>query len=125
MIGGWLSLSCPHKIVYGLKCVIRSEGPRDYVDLLLSMKHQPNVVLVDMAHMVAAHGNIRKPGMFGPYSGRIAPATLGNIQAAKEGHLHVDMPWLVDSFNNSPSSVLSTSAHPLTGIVYIALNDTL
>ena len=44
--------------MYALKFMIRAEGPRDYVDLLLSMRYQPNVVLVDMAHMVAAHGNI-------------------------------------------------------------------
>ena len=31
--------------------------------LLLFMRHQPNVVIVDMAHMVAAHGNNRMPGM--------------------------------------------------------------
>ena len=88
--GGWLSASCPHKVVYAVKFVIRAEGPRDYVDLLLSMKYQPNVVLIDMAHMVAAHGNLRKPGMFGPFKGRVAPATPENIKAAQEGCLKVD-----------------------------------
>ena len=46
------------------------------------MKDQPNVVLIDMAHMVAAHGNLRKPGMFSPFQGQVAAATEANIEAA-------------------------------------------
>lgn len=110
-------------MVYALKFVIRAEGPRDYVDLLLSMEHLPNVVLVDMAHMVAAHGNIRKPGMFAPFEGRLAPLTEDNVTAAKEGKLTVDIPWLLDSHNeqgvDTNSSMLDHSyhapVHPLTG----------
>ena len=105
--------------MYALKFVIRAEGPRDYVDLLLSMRYQPNVVLVDMAHMVAAHGNIRKPGMFSPYNGRVAPATPENIQAAKEGQLKVDMPWLLDCYNECACPTELTTAHPFTGMVYV------
>ena len=48
------------------------------------MKHQPNVVIVEMAHMVAAHGNIRKPGMFSPFAGRIAATTDANLKPAEE-----------------------------------------
>ena len=88
-----------HKVVHVLKFVLRAEGPRDYVDLLLSMKHQPNVVIIDMAHMVAAHGNIRKPGMFAPFEGW---ATAANIQEAQDGGLNVDMPWLLDFYNEQP-----------------------
>ena len=55
------------KIVYALKLLCEQRVPRDYVDVLLSIKYQPNVVLIDMAHMVAVHGNHRKPGMFSPY----------------------------------------------------------
>ena len=87
--GGWLSASCPHKVVYAVKFVIRAEGPHS-----AGMKYQPNVVLIDMAHMVAAHGNLRRPGMFGPFKGRVAPATPENIKAAQEGCLKVDWPWL-------------------------------
>ena len=57
--------------------------------------------------MVAAHSNIRKSGMFGPYSKRVAPATLENIQAAKDGRLPVDMPWVLD---DSPSSIYMCSS---------------
>ena len=58
--GGWVFGCCNHGIVYVLKFVLRAESPRDYVDLLLSMKFQPNVTIIDMANMVAAHGNKRQ-----------------------------------------------------------------
>ena len=105
---------------------MRAEGPRDYVDLLLSMKHQPNVVLIDMAHMVAAHGNLRKPEMFSPFQGPVAAAKEANIEAAKEGRLIVDMPWLIDSSNEHAVDSLGagvsdhtyhTPVHPLTGTI--------
>ena len=58
--GGWLSAVCPHGFVYGLKFVLRAESPRDYFDILLSMKHQPTMRIIDMTHMVVAHGNKRR-----------------------------------------------------------------
>ncbi|XP_006825073.1 uncharacterized protein LOC102807716 [Saccoglossus kowalevskii] len=70
--GGWLSASCPHRIVYAVKFLIRAESPRDHVDLIRSFKVQPSVVIVDMPHMVARHGNIRHPQMFHPYDDRVA-----------------------------------------------------
>lgn len=121
-VGGWLSASCPHKVVYAIKFVLRTEGPRDYIDLLLSMRYQPTIVIVDMAHMVAAHGNIRKPGMFSPFDGRLAATTTSNVRAAEEGKLTVSMPWLTDSYNEPPLQAshdhqYSTPLHPLTGIL--------
>ena len=58
----------------GAQFVLRAESPRDYVDLLLSMKHQPNVIITDMPQMVAAHGNKRQPRMLAPFNGM----TVGN-----------------------------------------------
>ena len=58
--GGWLSAVCPHGIVYRLKFVLQAESPRDYDDILPSMKHQPTICIIDMAHMVVAHGNTRR-----------------------------------------------------------------
>ena len=55
-------------MVYALKFVLRAVDPRD-VDLLLSMKHQPNIVIVGMARI---HENIRKQGIFRPHNGRLA-----------------------------------------------------
>ena len=97
--------------MYALKLLCEQRVPRDYVDVLLSIKYQPNVVLIDMAHMVAVHGNHRKPGMFSPYEGQVAPATEANIKAAQEGKLTVDMPWLTawnPSLRAKSSSICST-----------------
>ena len=83
--GGCISGVCPHGVVYFLKFVLQAESPRDYVDLLLSTKHLPNVCIVDMAHVVVAHGNKRKPNMFSPYSGIVTDVTDGNIEKATQG----------------------------------------
>ena len=50
---GWLTLSYQHEVVYYLKFLLRSESSHDYIDGLLSMKHIPNVVVIDMAHIIA------------------------------------------------------------------------
>ena len=55
--GDWLSFSGPHGIAYYLKFLLRAESCRDYVDGLLSLKYQSNIVIVDMAHVVANHVN--------------------------------------------------------------------
>ena len=91
--------------------------------LLLFMRHQANVVIVNMAHMVAAHGNNRMPGMFSPFEGRLVASTEENIKLA-EGRLSVSLPWLTDCFNESPQKPTTTShdhqytapVHPLIGI---------
>ena len=44
-------------IVYYLKFLLRAESCRDYVDDLLSLKRQPNIVIVDMADIFANHAN--------------------------------------------------------------------
>ena len=55
--GDWLSFSCPHGLVYYVKFLLRAESCRDYVDGYLSMAYLPNVVVVDMTHIVAKHAN--------------------------------------------------------------------
>ena len=83
--GGWASATCTHGVVYALKFVLRSESPRDYVDILMSMKHQPNITILDVANMVAAHGNNRKENMFHPHSGKVVESTPDNIAKGKNG----------------------------------------
>ena len=83
--GSCLSFSCPNDIVYYLKFLLRAESCRYYVDGLLSLKRQPKIVTVDMAHIVANHvNNTRKEDngkygqadeegrLFFPYEGRTA-----------------------------------------------------
>ena len=114
--GGWVSGCCIHGIVYVLKFVLRAESSRDYVDLLLSMKFQPNVTIIDMANMVAAHGNKRQRGMFHLHNGMVAEPCQENVDKARQRSLLVSLPWLDRSCRKG--STLSTEmedAHPISG----------
>ena len=91
--------------MYYLKFLLRSESSRDYVDGLLSMKHIPNVVLIDMAHIIAKHAlisrreDVQKYGyneegvLFQPYPGRMTdPDDPENMTNAKENNLELSFP---------------------------------
>eukprot|EP00795_Rhopilema_esculentum_P004137 gene4136-20321_t len=123
--GGWLTLACTHGVIYAVKFLLRSESPRDYIDMIRSLKHKPNVFIVDMAHMVASHGNRYEEGFFSPYEGRVAEATPQNIENALEGNLQISFPWLL----NNPSSKNDLyshngDCHPISGSnVRLALFD--
>ena len=82
--GGWVSAACPHGIVYAIKFVLHAESPRDHVDVLLSVRHQPIIVISDMANIVVAHGNNRKYDMFSPNNGMLIELTEENIESAVE-----------------------------------------
>ena len=121
--GGWLTMTCTHGIIYGVKFLLRSESPRDYIDMLRNMKHRPNVLVCDMAHMVAALGNRYEDDFFKPFQGRVAESNSENIENAKSGSLSVSFPFLED---NTPAKLeLSDSdSHPVTGSnVRLALFD--
>ncbi|CAG2238754.1 unnamed protein product [Mytilus edulis] len=87
--GGWAVGCCGHGVVYAIKCLLRSESPRDYVDLEQSLKHIPNITICDIAHLVAKHGNKRFKDMFTPNEGRLAPATEEIITLAESGRLRL------------------------------------
>lgn len=103
---------CPCGIVYSLKFNLRAESPRDYMDLLMSWQHIPNIVIYDFARGLATHGNIRFPTAlpFSPHEGRLLNPTAENIQRAKEGRVTVTLPWLVKA-KETPD----INGHPLTG----------
>lgn len=111
--GGWVSGTCPHGVIYTLKFVLRAESPRDYVDPLLSMAHQPNIIRNDMADMLVAHGNKRKKDMFYPFNGMVAEPTQINIQVL-DGKLEVSLPWL-DSGKEGNLAIQSFELHPVLG----------
>lgn len=116
--GGLLTASCPHGIVYGIKFLLRGESPRDHIDLLLSLKHQPTVTICDIPGFVSRHGNKRKPGMFSPHDGRFAEPNESNIQAGQNGHLQIDLPELnlqhmIFSQSVDDHQYTSASKHPL------------
>ena len=93
-------MTCPHGICYGLKWLLRHEGPRDHVDMIMNLAAVPNVVVVDMANMVVVHARNRGYNVFQPFDGRVAECTPDNIQKARDGKLEVDWPW----FPNGPES---------------------
>ena len=86
-------MTCPHGICYGLKWLLRQEGPRDHVDMLKSLAVLPNIIVCDIANMIVAHGRNRDLDVFGPNEGRVAEATRENIEKAESGELRVDWPW--------------------------------
>ena len=94
-IGGWAVGTCRHGIVYCIKNLLRSESPRDYIDLQRSLKHRPNIAISDVAHLVASLGNKTVPGFFGPNEGRLATATEENITKAEAGE-KFHAPFLVE-----------------------------
>ena len=41
---------CPYEIVYALKFALNTESLHDYVDVLLSVQHQPTLSVINMVH---------------------------------------------------------------------------
>lgn len=111
-----------------MKWLLRQEGARDHIDLIKSFAHQPNILVVDFANQVAAHGNKRYPCMFSPNVGRVLPATVENIHLAKMDQVSLDMPWLSHAQRGSSSPTsndFGREAHPITGSnQYYCLFDT-
>ncbi|XP_056453234.1 uncharacterized protein LOC130387964 [Gadus chalcogrammus] len=117
--GGWAVITCPCGVVFSVKFNLRAESPRDFVDLLLSWKHLPNVAVYDYARGLALHANRRQPGIFAPFQGRLLDPTPENVKQASEGKVHVNLPWL--KFQKKPAD---KDGHPLTGSSqHFALND--
>ncbi|XP_052435978.1 uncharacterized protein LOC127975954 [Carassius gibelio] len=110
--GGWGVIMCPCGVVYSLKCNLRAESPRDFVDLLFSWKHMPNIIIYDFARGLATHANLRAPESIPihPHEGRLAEPTQENITLARSGNLKVSLPWLEEK-----KSASDPQGHPLTG----------
>ena len=79
---GILTGTCIHGIVYSFKCLLKAESPHVKENILLSMKHPPNIVISDVPQMLAAHINKRNPNFF---AGRVADPSEENIKAVQEG----------------------------------------
>ncbi len=123
--GGWASGTCPHGVMYALKFVLRSESPCDYVDLLLSMKFQPNITIIDIANLVAAHGNKCKENMFHPHNGKVLEPTIENVTKGINGELEVSFNWL-ETLGISFNTETEEHGHPITGSnVHLSLFDRL
>ena len=110
-------------MVYAAKSLLRGESPRDFVDIIRSMKHRPNIVIADVANKIATCGNRISHGMFRPHEGRLTDNTSENIAAAKEGTMELRLPFL-DSSNSLFPSQTTDDRHPISGSdQYLALFD--
>ena len=119
LVGGLAVITCPCGVVYSVKFNLRAESPRDYVDMLLSWKHFPNISVYDYARGLAVHANRRQLDTFEPFQGRLLEPTVENIKQASEGKLKVHMPWL-----KNPKVPEDKNGHPLTGSSeHYALSD--
>lgn len=81
-------------VVYCLKFVLRGESPRDYADLLRSLKFPPSISISDIPDRLASHVNSTVPGFFSPNLGRLFPATKENLASAELGILEKQLPWI-------------------------------
>ena len=90
---------------------MRSEGPRDYFDLIRSFKFPPTINVSDIPNRVATFANREQPNFFTPNNGQWFPSTPENIQLAVEGKLRKELQW--------PYTLTSASVHhnvhPITG----------
>ena len=121
--GGYLTGVCPQKVVYFVKFQVRAEGTRDYIDLFLSMKYQPNILISDMPQIIASHGNKSQMGTFAPHEGRVCEAMKKNISKAENGSLEeVSFPWL--DIEQGEDDVTEEGCHLVSGSSFrLALFD--
>lgn len=112
-----------HGVVYGIKCLLRSESPRDYIDMERSLKHRPNVTICDIAHLVAKHGNRTVPNMFCPDEGRLCPPTEENLLLAEDGKVLFSAPFL-ENVAISTDITSNNNFNPITNsAIHLALFD--
>ena len=105
---------CECRVIYGIKSIIRKEGPRDFADIMLSLQHPPNIFIVDNAAKLAKHVNKRKEDFFNPNEGRICEVSDINIECAKKGQLNVNWPWLEERKRGNVKIVDDYLVHPVT-----------
>jgi len=114
-------------VVYCLKFVLRGESPRDYADLLRSLKFPPSISICDIPERLASHVNNSVPGFFSPHDGRLFPITDSNLAAAEQGVLGKSLPWIhnegAPSFPSAADSLTVNreteefeSVHPTTKV---------
>jgi len=116
-VGGVVTASCHHGVVYGFKVLLRGESVRDHVDLLLSLKHLPNLVVNDMPGMTAKHGNHRQANMFKPFEGRFADPCEENLRMLNDRTFEVSIDLFATSGHHSSTDHTNSAepVHPVTG----------
>ena len=113
-------------VVYCLKFVLRGESPRDYADLLRSLRFPPSISISDIPDRLASHVNSTVPGFFSPNLGRLFPAKKDNLTSAELGILEKQLPWIHNEGASSPPDLdgpegevdydCDDSVHPITQV---------
>jgi len=86
-------------------CSFRVQKVHETTSICCSpMKLQPNVIIIDMAHIVAAHGNKRQRNMFHPHNGMVVEPSQENDDNARQRSLLVSLPWIDKSCKKSNRS---------------------
>ncbi|XP_046854252.1 uncharacterized protein LOC124447393 [Xenia sp. Carnegie-2017] len=106
--GGWLGMTCPHGVCYGLKWLLRQEGPRDHVDMLMNLCCSECYHIGYGKHDCSSckEQRIRR---FHPFQGRVAEYSLENIRRANSGELEIDWPWFPNGERCDLSTVVQRS----------------
>ena len=98
---------------FGL-CLEVAESLRDYPDLPMSMKHQPNAPVKAMANTLPEHGNRRQPGMLHSNNSIVLQSIKENVNQALNGALSVFFSWLKD-FGIGANHLSSNKNYLVTG----------
>ena len=105
--------------MYCLKFVLRGESPRDYADMLRSLRFPPSVSICDIPERLARHVNNALPGFFSPHDGMLFSLTEDNLQAAEQGLLTKSVPWVHEerAITTTNSGITPNEGyHPITGV---------
>lgn len=84
---------CSCRVLYSVKFNLRAKCPRDFVDMLLSWKHFPNITVSDYARWLTRHANCRQP--MNPHSQSHEERLLHpSPENRKKEKFRVNLPWL-------------------------------
>ncbi|XP_063048969.1 HMG domain-containing protein 3 [Engraulis encrasicolus] len=110
LTAGTLRKLCPHQVVCGSKYLVRAEGARDHVDLLMSSRVWPIVYVTDSSQQVAACTDALYPTLaHSMWNTRQATQVSGSVSGPLlRDHLLTSEPVLLDPFTLAPP------LHPLT-----------
>jgi len=91
-----LAALCPHGICYGIKSLLRAESVRDHipVDMIMSLRYQPTVIMNDLSNLTARHGNRRNADMFSHNDGRLDEATEDVLRQIVQRTYSKSLPFL-------------------------------
>ena len=114
---------CTHGIVHCVKFMLTYESPRDIVDLLKSLKYMPNVTICDIPQQLVSHGNKRGQLTFPDNDGMLCSNTDGNLQAARDGELTVELGFELGFVEHGAYARFPEASHQLSRVSHDHVYD--